>query len=272
MLKFLRKHLTGVDGYPTAEPIVTCTTKQLRNAITYALAKVQPARANAEFRQAYAARGASARDDVPGMAWLSVDGRVDQVRLAHHRLTRAARRKREQGDKRTIDQLRGGLWTTSYRPTGPIWRWVVAEQSTCFRPGCDGASTQGDLDHRVAWPFGATDTANLWPGCRTDHRTKHAPGFGIEQAADGSHVLRTAAGFRHPIPPATHPAFDDFSWPEVDAKGFQFGATELRQAIEVFQQWSELSRTRKPEQYWEADFDEGRTEAERDAVHRRRVA
>jgi hypothetical protein len=350
MLKFLRKHLTGVDGDPAAEPIVTCTTKQLRNAITYALAKVQPARADAEFRRAYAARGAFARDDVvPGMAWLSISGRVDQVRLAHHRLTLAARRKREQGDERTIDQLRadlaldlltgkadaapvpayarpitnltvpiqtlmgladdpgelsggtvvpaslarmiaqepGGTWhrmltdeagrmvalsTQSYQPTGPIWRWVVAEQSTCFRPGCDGASTQCDLDHRLAWPFGTTDTANLWPGCRTDHRTKHAPGFGIEQAADGSYVLRTAAGFRHPIAPATHPASDDFSWPEVDPDGFQFGATELRQALEVFQQWSELDRTRKPEQYWEADFDEGLTEAEWDAVHGRRVA
>jgi hypothetical protein len=109
MLKFLRKHLTGVDGDPEVEPIVTCTVKQLRNAITYALAKVQPVRADAEFRRAYAARGAFARDDVPGMAWLSINGRVDQVRLAHHRLTQAARRKREQGDERTMDQLRADL-------------------------------------------------------------------------------------------------------------------------------------------------------------------
>ena len=344
VLIFLRKHLTGVDGDPDAEPIVTCTVKQLRNALTYALSKVQPARAEEEFRRAYAARGAFARDDVPGMGWLSINGRIDQVRLAHHRLTLAARRKREQGDERTLDQLKadlaldllvgkaeaapvptyarpivnltvpiqtvmglsddpgvlsggtvvpaavarmiahepGGTWhrmltdeaghllelsTRSYQPTGPIWRHVVAEHSTCFRPGCDAPSTEGDLDHRVAWPFGPTDTENLWPGCRTDHRTKHAPGFSVEQTENGRYVLRTAAGFRHPIPVASHPVSDDFSWPEVDADGFQFGATELRQALEVFQQWSELSRARKPEQYWEADFDDGLTEEEWRAIH-----
>lgn len=343
VLKLLRKHLTGVDGDPDAEPIVTCTVKQLRNAITYALSKVQPVRAEEEFRKAYAARGAFARDDVPGMAWLSVNGRVDQVRLAHHRLTLAARRKRAEGDERTLDQLRsdlaldlltgkedaapvpayarpivnltvpiqtvmglsddpgelsggtvvpaslarmiadepGGTWhrmltdgagrlvelsTKSYQPTGPIWEHVVAEHSVCFRPACDAPSTECDLDHRVAWPLGPTDTTNLWPGCRTDHRTKHAPGFSVEQAPDGSYALRTAAGFRHPIPVTTHPVSDDFSWPEVDPDGFQFGATELRQTLEVFQQWSELSRTRKPELLWEADFDEGLTESEWAAV------
>jgi hypothetical protein len=348
MLKFLDKHLTGVDGDAEAEPIVTCTVKQLRNAITYALSKVQPVRVEEEFRRAYAARGAFARDDVPGMAWLSVNGRVDQVRLAHHRLTLAARAKRAEGDERTLDQLRsdlaldllvgkedaapvptyarpivnltvpiqtvmgladepgelsggtvvpasvcrmiahdpGSTWhrmltdevghlvtlstrcrsTRGYQPTGPIWEHVVAEHSVCFRPGCDAPSTECDLDHRVAWPFGPTDTENLWPGCRTDHRTKHAPGFSVERAPDGSYVLRTAAGFRHPIPVTTHPVSDDFSWPEVDPDGFQFGATELRQTLEVFQQWSELSRTRKPEVLWEADFDDGLTESEWAAV------
>ena len=73
--------------------------------------------------------------------------------------------------------------TTSYQPTGPIWEHVVAEHATCFRPACDAPSTTGDLDHRTAWPLGPTDTEHLWPGCRTDHRTKHAPGFAIEQAA-----------------------------------------------------------------------------------------
>jgi hypothetical protein len=349
MLKFLDKHLTGVDGDPEAEPIVTCTVKQLRNAITYALSRAQPARADEEFRKAYAARGAFARDDVPGMAWLSINGRVDQVRLAHHRLTLAARAKRAAGDERTLDQLRsdlaldlligkqdavpvptyarpivnltvpiqtvmgladepgelsggtvvpaslarmiahepGGTWhrmltdevgqlvslsTKSYQPTGPIWRWVVAEQSTCFRPGCDSPSTEADLDHRVAWPFGATDTENLWPGCRTDHRTKHAPGFVIEQSSDGSYALRTAAGLRHPITPTVHPVSDDFSWPDLELDGYQFTATEFREAIEGLRDWAELARRRSPEQLWEADFDEGLTESEWDALYGPRVA
>ena len=349
MLKFLRKHLRGVDGDHDAEPLVTCTVRQLRNAIDYAVRKVQPTREDEQFRRAYAARTAFARDDGPGMGWLSVNGRIDQVRLADHRLTLAARSKRKEGEERTVAQLKadlalelltgkadaaplpkyarpivnltvpiqtvmgladepgvlsggtvvpaslarmiahepGGTWhrmltdeaghlvelsTKSYQPTGPIWQHVVAEHATCFRPGCDAPSTEGDLDHRVAWPLGATDTENLWPGCRTDHRTKHAPGFAIEQAADGGYVLRTAAGFSHPIPRSTQPFSDDFSWPDLEPDGFQFGAAELRQAIEGLRDWSDLVRPRSPEHHWEDDFDEALTEEEWDALYGRRVA
>jgi hypothetical protein len=349
MLKFLRTHLTGVDGEPGSEPLVTCTVRQLRNKIDYEIRRLQPAREDEQFRRDYEARTATARDDAPGMGWLSINGRIDQVRLADHRLLLAARRKREQGDERTIAQLKadlaldlligkqdaapvpayarpiinltvpiqtvmgladepgvlsggavvpaslarmiahepGGTWhrmltdeaghlvelsTKSYQPTGPIWQHVVAEHATCFRPGCDAPSTEGDLDHRTAWPLGPTDTSNLWPGCRTDHRTKHAPGFRIEQAEDGSYVLRTAAGFRHSIARTTNPVSDDFSWPEIDPDGFQFGATEFRDAIAGMRDWTELVRPRVPEQHWESDFDEGLTEEEWLATYGRRVA
>jgi hypothetical protein len=344
MLNFLLKHLSGVDGDPGAEPLVTCTVRQLRNKIDYELRRLQPAREDEQFRAAYDARTAFARDDSPGMGWLSINGRIDQVKLADHRLLLAARRKREQGDERTVAQLKadlaldliigkqdaapvpayarpivnltvpiqtvmgladepgvlsggsvvpaslarmiahepGGTWhrmltdeaghlvelsTKSYQPTGPIWQHVVAEQGTCFRPGCDASSTEGDLDHRIAWPLGPTDTTNLWPGCRTDHRTKHAPGFSIERAADGSYVLRTAAGFRHPITRTTHPVSDDFSWPELEPDVFQFGATEFREAIEGLRDWAELDRLRSPEQFWESGFDDGLTEDEWEAVY-----
>lgn len=112
------------------------------------------------------------------------------------------------------------LSTRSYQQTGPIWEHVVTEHSTCFRPACDAQSTEGDLDHRIAWPLGPTDTHNLWPGCRTDHRTKHAPGFSVEQGADGGYVLRTAAGFVHPIARTAHPVSDDFSRPDVERAVF----------------------------------------------------
>jgi hypothetical protein len=48
-------------------------------------------------------------EDVPGMGWLSINGRIDQGKLADHRLLLAARRKREQGDQRTVAQLKADL-------------------------------------------------------------------------------------------------------------------------------------------------------------------
>jgi hypothetical protein len=44
-------------------------------------------------------------------------------------------------------------------------------------------------------------------------------------------VLRTAAGFAHPIPRSTHPVSDDFSWPDVESDGFQFVAAEFRDSL-----------------------------------------
>jgi hypothetical protein len=336
MLKFLRKHLTGIDGDPDAEPMVTCTVRQLRNAITYALSKVQPIVAEQEFQKAYAGRSVSAGDaPTPWMGWLSIDGRIDRVRLADHRLWLAARRKREEGDERTIAQVKadlalgllvgkqhaapvptyarpivnltvpiqtvmgiadepgvlsggtvvpasvarmiaqepGSTWhrmltdeagrmeelsTRSYQPTGPIWREVVAGWATCYRTGCDVESTRADLDHREPWPIGRTTPSNLWPGCRTDHRVKHAPGFTIEQTDDGRYALRSAAGFLHPIEPTTHPVSDDFSWPGAVPDGFQFWATEIREVVEALRECAFIEDDR-PELAWEADFDEGMT-------------
>ena len=80
-------------------------------------------------------------------------------------------------------------------------------------------------------------------------------------------MLRTAAGFRHPIPRTTHPVSDDFSWPDLDVDGFQIGAAELREAVAGLRDWAELMRPRAPEQCWEADFDEGLLEDEWQAVY-----
>jgi hypothetical protein len=82
----------------------------------------------------------------------------------------------------------------------------VTEQTTCFRTNCDRPSTLCELDHRDPWPAGPTDTANLQPACKVDHKAKHPPGFSIDQAADGSMVLVTAAGFRHGVRRTEHPA------------------------------------------------------------------
>jgi hypothetical protein len=66
------------------------------------------------------------------------------------------------------------LSTKSYQPTGPIWRYVVAEQPTCSHPACDRPAVECELDHEVEWPLGATSTDNLEPLCRKHHKAKHA--------------------------------------------------------------------------------------------------
>jgi hypothetical protein len=326
---FVRRHLRTIDGVG-GQPLVTCTHKQLRNKIGYELRTLRPGDAEQRFRKRYAERHVTGRDDEDGMSWLSISHTTDQVRLAHHRLTVAAKQKRAAGDDRTLDQLRadlaidllvgraeaapvpayarpivnvtvpiqtlmglsddpgvlsggtvipaglarmiadrpGSTWhrmltdpagrmvelsTRSYRPTRSIWSWVVADHGACFRPGCDTPATESELDHRVAWPDGPTDTKNLWPGCGSDHKAKHAPGFGIEQTPDGAYCLRTPAGFRHRIDRAKHPANDTFD--DVPEE-FQFSATELLEAIA---QLRELDADQRPFDVlglWEAGADD----------------
>lgn len=78
------------------------------------------------------------------------------------------------------------LSTTSYQPTGPIIRQVVADFGTCYATGCTVPATDCDLDHRVRAPEGSTSTENLGPACRGHHTAKHAPGFGLLAGPDGS--------------------------------------------------------------------------------------
>jgi len=66
------------------------------------------------------------------------------------------------------------LSTTSYAPTPPIWRYVVATQQTCSHDRCDRPSVECELDHEKPWPSGPTSTCNLKPRCWRHHRLKHA--------------------------------------------------------------------------------------------------
>lgn len=120
--------------------------------------------------------------------------------------------------------------TTSYRPTASIWNDVVARWSTCFRPGCDRAAAESELDHRVPWPAGATSNTNLQPACGRDHTAKHTPGFGVgTEPGSGDTTLRTRAGFRHPVRPADQPVGSN-RLPD-DLFEFQHTATELHDAL-----------------------------------------
>ncbi|MGH8967377.1 MAG: HNH endonuclease signature motif containing protein, partial [Actinomycetes bacterium] len=105
------------------------------------------------------------------------------------------------------------LSTKSYRPTKPIWRQVVADHQNCFLPTCNIPATRCEADHKVPYPEGATSTGNLHPGCRRDHKAKHARGFHVVDQ-NGSTQLRTAAGFIHTLDPPEQPVAE---WPDLSA-------------------------------------------------------
>ncbi|MGN6574455.1 MAG: HNH endonuclease signature motif containing protein [Nocardioides sp.] len=126
------------------------------------------------------------------------------------------------------------LSTTAYAPTGPLWREVVALQPTCYAPTCTRPAAECDLDHRLRYPEGATSSTNLGPGCRPDHRAKHAPGASLHRRSDGRLAYTTRAGLTHLISPAEQPVCDDPTAGELWEKLAQQapGTAELLDALE----------------------------------------
>ena len=51
-------------------------------------------------------------------------------------------------------------------------RHVRARDTTCRWPGCTRPARRCDTDHRIPWPTGPTQAANLQSLCRTHHRIK----------------------------------------------------------------------------------------------------
>lgn len=105
--RFLRKHLKVIPGVDL--PVVICTTKQLRNKLTYEIRKLQSGAAEERFVQAYKNRDVCSNDGEDGISWLTIGGTTDQIQLARQRLTLAAKQARASGDRRTLDQLRADL-------------------------------------------------------------------------------------------------------------------------------------------------------------------
>jgi len=101
--RFLTRHLRDFAELGVA--MVTCTLKQLRNKLNYECRVLASAKGEEEFAQAYAERSVRTFEDERGVGTLSVDGRVDDVILARHRIRHAAKRMRADGDARTLDQL-----------------------------------------------------------------------------------------------------------------------------------------------------------------------
>ena len=106
---FLDRHLTAAHGLEGVPAVVGCTAKQLRNKLTYEISLLRPADAEERHRTAHAQRRVAGTELPDGMGHLAITSTLDQVRLAEHRLTLAARQLRQDGDPRTIDQLKSDL-------------------------------------------------------------------------------------------------------------------------------------------------------------------
>jgi hypothetical protein len=97
------------------------------------------------------------------------------------------------------------LSTEGYEPTGPIWRWNVAENPQCIWPTCQKPATVIDLDHRVPYPDGPTSTGNLQPLCEHHHKVKHSQGFRVVREDDGSFTWTSRFGVTSRKPPPEYP-------------------------------------------------------------------
>ena len=79
------------------------------------------------------------------------------------------------------------------------------------------------------------------------------PGFTIEQDDTGGFVLRTAAGFRHPVQTAQHPVSD--RWPDA-GDGIQFSVTELVDTLTRLRAEDQAARPIRYDLDWEEGLDD----------------
>ena len=97
------------------------------------------------------------------------------------------------------------LGYTRYRPTAGLRRLIEARDRTCRHIGCSRRASSCDIDHRIEWPLGATDAANLAPRCRLHHNTKTRKAWRVDIEPDGTEILTSALGFTYRQDPAAYP-------------------------------------------------------------------
>jgi hypothetical protein len=98
------------------------------------------------------------------------------------------------------------LGSDRYRPSAKALQFVRTRDRTCRFPGCTRPARRSDVDHRIAWPRGRTDPANLQSLCRHHHRAKQSGLFTVDLDDDGSTlwtVTATGAVYRRPPPEIT---------------------------------------------------------------------
>ncbi|MCW2598839.1 MAG: putative endonuclease, partial [Frankiales bacterium] len=90
-----------------------------------------------------------------------------------------------------------GLRSPRYRPGRRLTRFLEARDHTCVFPGCHRPAATTDKDHRLPWPLGPTDPANLQCLCRHHHRAKHTA-FTLTLTTDGDYRWTTRGGWQFP--------------------------------------------------------------------------
>lgn len=85
--------------------------------------------------------------------------------------------------------------TTRRRPTAGQRRMARSRDRRCVFPGCRVPASESDLDHTRPWSEGGpTDTDNLAPLCRHDHRIRHRERWRYARRADGDYAWLSPMG------------------------------------------------------------------------------
>jgi hypothetical protein len=72
-----------------------------------------------------------------------------------------------------------------YAPPAALRDHTNARWPLCTGPGCTRPAHQCDLDHVDPFPYGATDSENIRPACRSHHRAKTLGRWRVKHTATG---------------------------------------------------------------------------------------
>ncbi|SOD74241.1 uncharacterized protein DUF222 [Jatrophihabitans sp. GAS493] len=106
---------------------------------------------------------------------------------------------------------------TRYTPPQDLADFVIARDQICSFPTCNVSAKQSDLDHRVPFPQGPTNKANIDPKCRRHHCLKHQTHWQttVTRDATGTHYeWRSPTGhiYRNHTPPIADPDANDWEF------------------------------------------------------------
>ena len=87
-------------------------------------------------------------------------------------------------------------------PSPGLAQHVRDRDRRCRFPSCNSPAVHCDLDHRVAFPEGATDAHNLETLCRHHHRLKHLGNWQVFNTDNDTLIWISPTGHAYIDPPA----------------------------------------------------------------------